>query len=255
MRKIGIVGGVSWPSTVEYYSGICRLAEAAHASTGAVGLAPMPEIAIESLDHRKAVALLGDDADQASWSAFERYHSDALRRIHASGADFALIASNTPHHRFSAIVRNIRFPVLNLFEELARQAEVHGVGSVLVLGTAVTMGSTVLREAFAGRGIAAAPPSDPAVRKATIKLIGDLHLGSEQGAKQRLDRIVERALDGLPGRPPLVCLACTELPLLFGGTFRTPTFERHGLTYLDSTQTHIEAAFQVALGRRDLKVV
>jgi aspartate racemase len=48
----------------------------------------------------KAVSYLGSGGDEVSWTRFDEYHRTALLRLAASGADFALIASNTPHHRF-----------------------------------------------------------------------------------------------------------------------------------------------------------
>lgn len=149
MKKIGIVGGIAWPSTAEYYTEICRRSERLHASRNLPGVAPMPEMCIESLDLGKAVASLGVDGDEASWSAFDAYHRDALLRLQASGARFAVIASNTPHHRYAAITRGIGIPVVNLFDEVARKCATVGASQVLILGTAVTMRSTTLREAFA----------------------------------------------------------------------------------------------------------
>jgi aspartate racemase len=73
----------------------------------------MPEIGIESLDLAKAVAYLGSDDDEDSWTQFDDYHRAALRRLEASGAEVALVASNTPHHRFDALVRGIQIPVIS----------------------------------------------------------------------------------------------------------------------------------------------
>jgi hypothetical protein len=71
-----------------------------------------PEMKIESLDLNKAVSYLDVGGDEASWVQFDGYHRAALHRLEASGVDFALIASNTPHHRFASIVRGIGIPVL-----------------------------------------------------------------------------------------------------------------------------------------------
>ncbi|MGH2347110.1 MAG: aspartate/glutamate racemase family protein, partial [Chloroflexota bacterium] len=70
MKKIGIVGGVGWPSTVEYYTGICRQSERRHVTERLPGVPSIPEIYIESLDISKAVAYIGTDDDEASWDQF-----------------------------------------------------------------------------------------------------------------------------------------------------------------------------------------
>lgn len=249
MKKIGIVGGVSWLSTVKYYAGICRLAEQAHARAERDGVPAMPEIVIESLDHRHAVAALGTDPDEDSWREFDSYHADALRRLERSGADFALIASNTAHHRLPAISRGIGIPLLDLFEELA--AEAKGSQEVLILGTAHTMASRRLSDAFLRRGIHAAGPAEPSAREATIQLILDIHVGRDAGGLARLEAAVSRELARRPGKTPAICLACTELRSVFGTAEGAASFEHGGLTYLDSTWVHINAAYRVATGGRN----
>ena len=252
MKKIGIVGGVSWLSTVAYYTGICRLAEKAHFSAGLDGAPAIPEMVIESLDHRRAVAACGTDPDEGSWREFDAYHADALRRLESSKADFALIASNTAHHRLSAISGGIGVPLLNLFDELAAEAASVGSREVLILGTAITMGSKPLRDAFLRRGISASGPASASAREATIHLVEDVYSSNGAGSLKRLESIVAGELGARPGAAPTVCLACTELPLVFPRSEGAPSFEHGGITFLDSTWVHINAAYQVAVGDRNL---
>jgi aspartate racemase len=113
---------------------------------------------IESLDLRKAVSYLGVEGDESSWSRFDNYHRDALKRLEANGVGFALIASNTPHHRFDKIVRGVGVPVIDMFEVVAKESAEIGVAQVLTLGTALTMSSRSFREKFAKYGIEAACP-------------------------------------------------------------------------------------------------
>jgi aspartate racemase len=250
MKKIGLVGGVGWRSTVDYYSEICRLAERRHAADPRTGVPSMPEMSLESLDLRHAVALLGKELgdDDESWSGFDAYHRDALRRLAASGADFALMASNTPHHRFASIVRGVGIPVLDLFALTAAESARHGAREVLILGTALTLRSPRLRAAFARYGIAAAGPGDAAARAATLELIADLQLGRLEGSAERLRRIAGAAVTARgTSRPPVVCLACTELPQAFEDRSFQPAFEDAGLLYIDTTAVHIHAAFDRAM--------
>src|SRR5260370_1458752 len=89
MKKIGIVGGVAWLSTVDYYSGLCRRSEQWHLARNLQGVPSTPEMSIESLDLNKAISYLGIDDIEESWSQFDEYHRAALRRLEASGAEFA----------------------------------------------------------------------------------------------------------------------------------------------------------------------
>ncbi|HYL74655.1 MAG TPA: aspartate/glutamate racemase family protein [Bryobacteraceae bacterium] len=228
MKKIGIVGGVAWLSTVDYYSEICRRS------------APStPEMSIESLDLNKAVAYLGVDGDEESWSQFDEYHRAALLRLEACGADFAVMASNSPHHRFESIVRGVGIPVIDMFEVVAKESARIGAKEVLILGTALTMRSPRFRAAFAKHGIAAAGPDDQAVRAMTVELIADLQLGKSELAAERLGKIARNQA--------VVCLACTELPLAFPKHKFAATFEEGGVVYINSTAVHINAAVDFAV--------
>jgi len=208
-----------------------------------------PEISIESLDLSKAVSYLGTDDDEESWRQFDDYHRAALKRLEASGADFALMASNTPHHRFTEIVRGITIPVISIFDEVAKASARLGASAVLILGTPLTMRSPVFRGAFAQSGVEAAGPRDEAARATVVALIADLQLGKAKGAGEQLGRIARAWCERPGGAMPVVCLACTELPLAFEEQKLLATFEYDGISYLNSTAVHIDAAFDFAVNR------
>jgi aspartate racemase len=238
MKKIGIVGGVAWASTVDYYSEICRRSEEFSPPA-------MPEISIESLDLGKAVSYIGIDGHEESWRQFDEYHRAALQRLEASGAAFALIASNTPHHRLEAIVRGVAIPVISIFEAVAKESARIGTKQVLILGTALTMSSPVFRNEFAKYGIEAAAPDAESTRSSTIALIKDLQLGKLEGASEQLGRIAKSSSQRV------ACLACTELPLAFPREKRLPTFESDGILYINSTIVHVNAALNFARDKRE----
>jgi aspartate racemase len=238
MKKIGIVGGVAWASTVEYYSEICRRWEE---------LTPpaTPEISIESLDLGKAISYIGIDENEESWQQFDEYHRAALHRLEASDAAFALIASNTPHHRLEAIVRGVTIPVVSIFEAVAKESARIGAKQVLILGTALTMKSQVFRNEFAKYGIEAGGPNDERARCLIMALIKDLQAGKVEGAAEQLGRIAKSSSRNV------ACLACTELPLAFPREKRLPTFESDGILYINSTIAHVNAALNYALEKGD----
>jgi aspartate racemase len=247
MKKIGIVGGVGWLATVDYYSEICRRSERWHQANHARGVPSMPEMSIESLDLHKAVSYLGVDGDEESWSQFDDYHRAALQRLEASGAEFALMASNSPHHRFASIVRGVRIPVINIIEVTAKESARLGATEVLLLGTELTMKSSVFRQEFAKHGIEATGPYDEEARARTIGLIAELQLGKLAGAAEKLGRIARICFERQFKTQPAVCLACTELPLAFPEQKTLSSFERGGVLYINSTAIHIDAAFQFAV--------
>jgi Asp/Glu/Hydantoin racemase len=164
-------------------------------------------MSIESLDLNRALSYLGEAHNEESWSQFDDYHRMALKRLEASGAEVALIASNTPHHRFKAIVQGIQIPVINIFETAARESARIRASHVLILGTALTMDSPEFRQEFAKWDIKAAGPDDGTARSRTAELIGELQQGRFEGAANRLAAIarvsIERRFQGrarsLPG--------------------------------------------------------
>jgi aspartate racemase len=248
MKKIGIVGGVAWLSTVDYYSEICRRSEQWHLARNLKGVPSTPEMSIESLDLNRAVSYLGADSDQESWSQFDDYHRAALKRLEASGCDFALMASNSPHHRFSAIVRGIKIPVINMFEVVAKEsARIGASEKILILGTHLTMRSPQFREEFAKYGVKAAGPTHETPREMTVGLITNLQFGKLEGAAERLGRIAKISFEQQFGTRPIVCLACTELPLAFPEKKMLATFEYDGVLYINTAAVHINAAFDYAV--------
>lgn len=247
MKKIGIVGGVAWASTVEYYRAICQMSQQHHEGRGFSGPPPMPEMSIESVNINKSFHLRGVPGDDASWSGFDAYFHEALKRVEASGAHFAIIASNTPHNRYEAITRGIGIPVLNIFEVVAQVCVQQGVQQILVLATEPTMKSPVFPAVLDKHGIAAAVPASEAEKSLVIRLIAQLQAGQVDGAAGQIHGLVENAFAADPAVRKVACLACTELPLAFARFVDLPVFEVDGVLYINTTMIHAQAAFDYAL--------
>lgn len=246
MRKIGIVGGVAWQSTAEYYSQICRRAEQLHHARNLPEPAAIPEIAIESLDLAKAVAYLGAEDDEPSWERFDDYHREALQGLQVSGAEVALMASITAHTRFDAIVSGITIPVINIIDELAKESAWIGVKRVLLLGTDSTMRSGEFRRRFANFGVEAIAPTDEADRAKIVQVIRELQCSQLSAASEDIVRIARRSLAQNASHQAAVCLACTELPLVFGPMRTMTSFEYGQMRFINAIAVHVEAAFKFA---------
>jgi aspartate racemase len=160
------------------------------------------------------------------------------------------MASNTPHHRYAAIVEGVGIQVLNMFEAVARHCVLDGHREILILGTALTMRSQVLRDAFKAQDIAASSPEASDDRGSLLALISRLQRGDVQGAAQSIGDLVRQvSLRQFAGRPA-VCLACTELPLAFSTNQRCASFDYDGVPYVNSSVVHIEAALTLAFSHR-----
>lgn len=142
MKKIGIVGGVGWPSTADYYRLICSAANAHFKTQGVEPPYPTPPIAIESLNMAETRKLRGQPGgDEAGWVEFDAVFRTAFQRLEASGCAFGVLASNTPHARLHAIRQGLDLPVISIFDTTVEAAKTTGATNALVLGTSVTMKS------------------------------------------------------------------------------------------------------------------
>ncbi len=240
MQKIGLVGGIAWLSTLEYYRSICEQSEQRLRARRRPGTLAMPEIMIESLDLHRAVGYIGSDETDQAWSRFDAYHRAALRRLEVGGAKVAAIASFTAHHRLRYITRGIHMPVIDVFDIVARECVRIGARRALILGTAATMNSSRLQAVCAARGVDAAAPRAQATRKAVQRLIDRLHRGQAlHSAAEQIADIVRQAVMRQPQLP--VALACTELPLAFPAARARAVFRWHGRTYINATAAHVSA--------------
>ncbi|MCF6431685.1 aspartate/glutamate racemase family protein [Leisingera sp. MMG026] len=244
MKKIGILGGVGWASTVDYYRAICEGAGRFFAERGATSPLPVPPIAIESVVQAQTRALRGRPGDEASWAAFDAVFREAMLTLERAGCDFALIASNTPHARLHAIRDGVMMPILSIFDTTAKATAAIGATHALVLGTAVTMQARNYASVLAEHGVSA---NDPLPEEEIIGMQAmideDFHGGAASGAQNRLLRFC--AKHARPGTA--ILLACTELPLAFPDHIDDVSFETGGFLFVNPSAAHVAAALDLAL--------
>jgi len=240
--KIGIVGGLGWRSTNDYYAALHELAGSFIDS--AVDPQTVLEMGVESLSLAKARSLLADGELRDRWEGFDGYHREALRRLEKAGAKVGLIACNTPHERLLEIRRGVALEVVDLFEAVADAAQERMVRRLVVLGTPTTMHSPRFRSLLGQRGIEAVIPEGTAAARLE-SLIADLQDGFVPSAPERLLEIVEGSV-GAPDPQDLVGLHCTELPLALPQFGRHAFFEWQGFNFLNASIVHVEAALRAA---------
>jgi len=247
MKKIGILGGLAWPATIEYYKAICQLSQNHHANLNFSGPSPMPEMCIESVNINYSYNRRGRYGDEDSWKAYDTYFHAALKRLENNGVDFAMIASNTPHIRYDAITEGLKIPVISIFEAVAETCQIHGIGEFLLLGTEPTMNSGAFPGYLARHGVRAFVPPDDRLKSKVADLIAELFTGKSENGRARIQAIVGPSFEQAGIGKKVVCLACTELPLAFEGQEQLETFEEDGVFYLNTTIIHANAAFRCAV--------
>ncbi len=248
LKKIGIVGGVAWQSTVEYYRLLCAWSNAHYRNVEPEGPARTPPMMIESLVMRETRGLRGREADEDSWAAFDDVIRRALLRLQDGGCDFAILANNTFHTRLPQIMQGVEIEVLSILDAVADATAESGAKRALVLGTAVTMRSDAYAEKLAARGVEANERLDEATIEGMQHLIDHAFHADPIPSDARREplSVCERFTDD--AKETAILLACTELPLAFPDHLEDPVFESDGFTFVNTSSAHIRAALTKAIG-------
>lgn len=246
MRKIGILGGMGWPSTMHYYRCICTASQTFHADRGLREPLPIPEITIESVDIHAVRALRPGEGEHSNWDAYEAHLREGFRRLEAAGCDFGLMATNTPHQRLAGIREGVKLPIVSILEATARAVQGLGCSRAVLLGTSKTMQGPAYPEALGELGIGCVTRTDDGfVSMMDVLIDTELIAGATDGAREKL----LAAARELGGDDPdtAVLLACTELPLAFPNHLFDETFEVDGMRLVNTTTVHAMAAFRRAV--------
>lgn len=228
MLTIGMIGGMSWESSAEYY----RLAnELVRERLGGFHSA---ECLLYSVDFADIESMQVG----ARWDEAGERLADAARALEAGGAELLLLCTNTMHKVAGPIERAVSIPFLHLADATAAAVLDAGVGTVGLLGTAFTMEQDFYRDRLASHGLTVlVPEADD--REVVHRVIYDeLVLGVVSDASRRayrevMERLVSRDAGG-------IVLGCTEIELLVGPEDATvPVFP--------TTRLHVEAAVDLAL--------
>lgn len=156
MQTIGLIGGLAWPSTADYYRLLCSRTNVHFEKRGSEPPYPTPHLIIDSLNIDATRRLHGREGDEASWGNYEAVFRESFMRLKQAGATFGAIASNTPHTRLEGIRQGLDFRVVSILDATAEQAEALA-DEALVLGTPVTMRHQAYPRAAKTRRNRAAP--------------------------------------------------------------------------------------------------
>ena len=228
-RKIGLVGGVSPESTVEYYKYIMRT------YVERSGDLDLPEVIIYSVRFKR----LWDWSTSGRWDLMAEELIRVGRKLEAAGAECLLLTANTLHKVIEDFAAGVDAPVISILDVVAEAIKARGFTTVGLLGTLYTMELPFYREALSKRGIAVITP-EAAERQAISDIIyNELTRGIllEESRRTYLTVVDSLAARGAQG----VILGCTEIPLLLSqADTELPLF--------NTTELHAEAALQFALG-------
>lgn len=228
MKTIGVLGGMSWESTLTYYR---LLNEGVNTRLGGFHSAP---ICLLSVDFAEIETLqrAGD------WDEAGRVLAKAARQVQAGGADFLLIATNTMHRVAPEIEDAIEIPLLHIADATGEHLKANGVTRVGLLGTRFTMEQAFYRDRLRDDfGIEVITPDEQARQVVHDIIFQELVHGTiADTSRARFLRIIDGLrTQGAEG----VILGCTEIAMLVQQAHTT-------VPLYDTTELHIQAALNRA---------
>jgi aspartate racemase len=225
MKTIGIIGGIGPEATIDYYRSLINLHREQHPD------GPPPAIIINSVNMKRLLAY----ATEKRWPEMVEYLSAEVRRLADAGADFGLLAANTPHIIFDDLAPTAAIPLISIVEATRDHAQRLGLERVGLIGTRFTMQATFYPQTFARSQMRIFVPTEPDQDYIHEKYFGELVVGDfRDETRRRLTEIIQvmKERDGVQA----VILGGTELPLILRGG------EAAGVPLLDTTQIHVQAA-------------
>ncbi|WP_181311238.1 aspartate/glutamate racemase family protein [Nocardioides campestrisoli] len=226
---LGILGGMSWHSTVDYYT---HLNEAVARELGGHHSA---DLLLASVDFGtiRAMQVAGD------WDGAGRLLADAARRLEGAGAEAVLIATNLMHKVAPAVEAAVDVPLLHIGDAVARVATRDGLGTLGVVGTRWVMEESFYADRLARHGLRCVVPPAEARHRIDEVIFSELTLGvvREESRAAYAAVFAELAEQGAEA----IVLACTEIQLLVGP-------EDSPVPLIDSMAAHAAYAADVALG-------
>lgn len=231
MQTIGLVGGMSWHSTVTYYRLINERVAAVrggHASA---------KVALQSLDFAEVRAC----QEAGDWEKSGALLAEAGRRCVAAGADVVGLCTNLMHKNFGVLEDAVDVPALHIADAVAAEARKHGWGTVGLLGARWVMEETFYADRLARHGIKVVVPDAEGRTMVDRVIFDELTQGVILDASREAYLAVIRDLEARGAEA--VVLACTEIGLLVGP-------DDSPLPVVDSAEVHARALADIALGLR-----
>jgi aspartate racemase len=232
MKTIGLLGGMSWESSIEYYRIINETVRqrlgGVHSAESLMFSVDFAEI--ESLQHAGA------------WEKLTQAMIEAARRLERGGADGIVICTNTMHRMANDMAAAVAIPILHIADAAAAAIKRQGLKKVGLLGTRFTMQGAFYRQRLTEKhGLEVIIPNKTGQTQVHNIIYQELIQGLIRHESRQVYVEVIRSLQARGAQG--VILGCTEIPLLI-------TQKDSLIPVFDTTRIHAEAAVDWALGER-----
>lgn len=228
MKTIGLLGGMSWESTIPYYQ---IINEEVRDRLGGLHSAKIVLYSVE-FDEIEQCQSSGD------WEKSGEILSKAAQGLEAAGADFLLICTNTMHKVAPQIAAMVHIPIVHIADAAADELEKSHIRRVGLLGTKYTMTQDFYKRRLTDRGIDVVIPDEADIEVVNDVIFRELCVGEiKEGSRREFQRIIDSLKEkGAEG----VVLGCTEIGLLI----HQPD---SSLPLFDTTRIHAKRAAELAL--------
>jgi len=229
MKTLGLIGGTSWISTVDYYRIINQII---NEKMGGLNSAKMYLYSLNLAEVNKFV-------ERNDWKGLSSYLSTIAQKLEAAGAECIIICANTPHKAADDIRNAVRIPLIHIAEVTAREIARIGIKKAGLLGTKFTMEENFFKDRLTQEHIETLIPDKKDAREYIHhSIFNELGKGIFTGeAKEKyltiINDLINRGAEG-------IIFGCTEIPLLIKP-------EECSVPVFDTTQIHARAAADFAL--------
>jgi aspartate racemase len=229
LRKLGLIGGMSWLSTRTYYEHLNRIVQKR------VGDHASAPLLIESLDFSGLNRLSSPD----DWTKAAGVLAKSARRLEKAGATALIIGANSMHKVYDQIAAEVSVPIIHIAECVAERMVADGVKKAALIGTRNVMLESFYRQKLIARDIELLPPEMAFVESLDRIIYDELLLGkaSRQAERELKTMLTNFEQDGAEA----VVLGCTELEMVVD-------VDANVLPVYDCTRIHAEAAAEWILG-------
>jgi len=229
MKKLGLIGGLSWGSTARYYQivneGVARKLGGLHSA----------RLLVESLDF----ADIAGCATSTDWDCASDMLVETARRVQDAGADGLMICANSMHVIYDRIAEAVEIPVLHIAEAVGAKMQADGIKTAALIGTRNVMTEKFYRQRLVSYGVSLLPPDMDLAEKVDHIVYSELVLGKKSRDSERLMK--SELADIAKQQVQAAVLACTELEMIVD-------VRANVLPIYDSTSIHADAAVDFILG-------
>lgn len=231
MKRLGLIGGTSWHSTVMYYSEINQ------AVNDHFGNNTNPPLVLFNVNQADVHQCQRED----DWDGVAQIFIEAAQCLQRAGAEAISFCANTPHKVYRQVSESVDVPLIHIADVTAVEVQRLGLKRVSFIGTQYSMQDDFVTGRIAAHGIEVFTPKDQAVIEELHRIIqqeltfSEILPESKRFVLDQLQAMIDAGAEG-------AILGCTEFPLMVGN-------DDLGVPVLDTTQIHAAAAADFVLGR------